>query len=58
MYDIQNVECTSTPEELDVCSKQFHDTCTGNCRYAFTNVFYDPDSFIHVDIIGMSGFQP
>ena len=59
MYDIQNVERLPLPhnyEELNADSKQFHDTRTGNWRYVFAKVIYDPESFIHVDnIIGMSG---
>ena len=36
-----------------------HDTSTGNWRYVFTKVVYDPESFIHVNnSIGKNGFQP
>ena len=69
MYDNQNVGeiAISTSEELDVDSKQFHDTriwtvlkdlIQGYLRYVFIKVVYDPESFIHVhNIIGMSGFS-
>ena len=37
---LRHPECrevaTSTSEEHNVDSKQFHDTCTGNWRYVFT----------------------
>ena len=42
---VRHPECrefaTSTSEELDVDSKQFHDT--GNCRNLFTKIVYDPE---------------